>query len=441
MIRLMPKRWKIFQTYVQIYHKQMHDWLLSRIDDPQLRPPQILAIVNWEDKYYKTMAKLGAPDDWMRPHVIDGRSGDLIREYRQLIVKTVDEWMSRMANSDTQNFIARDESAFDSDENGRFRTKTLSDMWRMLREQLEVAKSSERTDIVEGVVEAMFRALQSRQRMWEQLIDTELVKYKANPNLEGNAGFQDWLVAIANDQIACIDNQDGTDSYVTRFQNDIQALVSPDYIPKAQQQIDSLRDGYLDLSTHCLRTFASVIIAVDFRTLLPKFFTAMWYTEAGMEQAVNTFEDYLKDYTTVLYSDLLEIFINEISGEFLRAYLSAVHNKGIKFRRTDPYTEKIGDDVLTMFKFFDSSPYAEELKLTWRVVASFERLLSCPKAEAPGVYEQMKWEFWDLPMGWIETCLKCRDDYDRALLNAVKTRAASIEVPRGEGETIMGKVK
>ena len=441
---LMPKKWKIYQTYVQIYHKQLHDWLISRVDSPELRPPQILAIVNWEEKYYKKMAKLGVStdSDWMRPHLIDSRGPDLIREYRQLIVKTVDEWMSRMQTTDTNTFSARDENGLDTDENGCFRTKTLSDMWRMLREQIEVAKTSKRTDIMEGVVEAMFRALQARQRMWEQLVDSEITKY-TDSNSDGYQGVYDWLIAIANDQVACIDDGDGSESakgYLTRFSDEIMPLVSPEYAPKAQQQLDSLREGYIDLSTHCLSAFASLILAVDFRPLLPEFFTQAWYGKKGMGQAISTFEDYLNDYTPVLHPLLQDILGEELSTELLVRYLSAVHNKGAKFKRTDPFVEKIKDDVVTVFNFYNNMAYADAVRQKWRAVESLVDLLEVEKASIPDVYESVKRQYWDVGMGWVEACLRARDDFDRSLLSSVKTRASAIEVERGP-PTVMEKVK
>jgi exocyst complex component 3 len=444
MQRLMPKRWKIFQTYVQIYHKQLHDWLISRVDSPDLRPPQILAIVNWEEKYYKKMSKLGVSDEWMRPHLIDSRGQDLIREYRQLIVKTVDEWMSRMGTTDRATFKSRDENGLDTDENGCFRTKTLSDMWRMLREQIEVAKTSKRTDIMEGVVEAMFRALQARQRMWEQLVDAELAKYsEKDANSDGYQGVQDWFIAIANDQIACIDDADeseGAQSYLTRFSQEVIPLVSPEYAPKAQQQIDALREGYIDLSTHCLSTFASLILAVDFRPLLPEFFTPVWYSKKGMGQAISTFEDYLNDYRPVLHPLLQDILAEELSTELLVRYLSSVHNKGAKFKRTDPFVDKIKDDVITVFNFFGTQPCGDAVKLKWRAVESLVDLVEVEKANVPDVYESIKQSYWDVGMGWVEACLRARDDFDRSLLSSVKTRAGTVEVERGPS-TVMEKVK
>jgi exocyst complex component 3 len=446
LVNLMPKKWKIFETYVRIYHKQLHDWLVARIDDPATPPPQLLAIVNWEEKYYKKMGKLGASELWLRPHLIDGRAGDVIREYRQLIIKTVDDWMGRMGTTDSKSFTTRDEAALDQDENGCMRTKTMSDMWRMLREQLEVAKACDRTDIVEGVVEAMFRALQNRQRMWEQLIDAELQKY-SDPmaTSEGYQPLQDWLIAIANDQIACIDDGDETSeaesiSYLTRFSRDIQGLVSPDYISTVLTQTESLKDGYVDLSTHCLAVFARLILVVDFRPLLPEFFTPAWYGKKGMGQAISTFEDYLTDYAPVLHPSLTDILAEELADELLIKYLSCVRNKSVKFRRSDPFVEKIKDDVTTVFNFFGKFDTIEGIKLKWRVIEWLVNFLEAPKESVPDVYEEFKQGYWDAGMGWVEACLRARDDFDRGMLNAVKARAAQVEVGRGV-ETIMGKVK
>jgi exocyst complex component 3 len=439
---LVPKKWKIFQTYCIIYHKMMHDWLIARIDDPELRPPQILAIVNWADAYYGKTNKLGVPPECQVPHVIDDRAAELIREYRQLILKKVDEWMDNMSLTDTKSFVNRDDDSLTTDEYERFRTKTMADMWRMLSQQLEVASSSQREDIVEGVVDAMFRALQNRQGMWEQLVNTDLAKYQQkDATQDGYQGFQDWLIAIANDQIACIDDDpDGGIGYLTRFSQDVQQHVGEEFWPKAITQFEALKDGYVDLSTHCLGIFASLIFAIDFRILLPEFFTPAWYTKFGMKQALTTFEDYLNDYRRVLHPSLIDILASELSDQLLAAYLSCVRNKGVKFRRSDPFTEKFRDDITVVFDFFQQFSTFDAIRVEWRVVEGMVDLLAEAKANIPEVYAGFKERYWDVNLSWVEVVLKSRDDYERSMLNAVKARAATMEVVRGP-DTVMSKVK
>ena len=58
----------------------------------------------------------------------------------------------------------------------------------------------------------------------------------------------------------------------------------------------------------------------------------------------------------------------------------------------------------------------------------------------PEVFAAFKMDYWDLQLSWVEAVLRARDDFDRGMLNAVKARAAQIDVVRGM-ETIMMKVK
>ena len=444
MVDLMPKKWKIFKTYTVIYHCLMHNWLIKRIDDPDLSPPHMLSIIDWVEKYYAKMSKLGWAVTDLQPQVLDNRETELIREYRQLIVKSVDEWMDRMFATDRKAFTERLPESLDTNENGYFRTKTLGDMWRMLREQLLVAGESGRTDVAEGVIDAMFAALKSRQTSWQKMVDEDVARYKSpSSEQEGLHVLQDWLLAIANDQIACIDdNEDGGQiSYLTRFQRDLEMIVTPQYITtRANPELENLRDGFVDLGTHCITTFASLIFIIDFRSVLPEFFTQKWYTEFGMKRIITTFDDYLGDYQSVLHPSLVDIFIEELADELLVRYLLSVRNKSAKFKRGDPFTEKFKDDVLTAFDWFGKFPSFADIKAKWRTVDFLVRILEADKGAVVSVYEGFKKEYWDLQMSWVESSLRTRDDYDRALLSGVKAKSAEVYVERGM-DTIMGKIK
>ena len=448
MVPLMPKKWRIFQTYGKVYHKIMHDFLIGMIDDPDTSSANMLSILNWPEKYYKKMTKLGFKDELV-PQVLDGRESELVRDFRQLIIKFLDQWIDRIFKTEKKDFAERnvDGSNLDADEYGYFRTRNLVDMWRMLQEQIDAATNSERQDVTEGVVDAMILRLKSRQQNWQKMLDDEAARYFGNiPELEGFQALQDWLIATANDQIACIDdNEDeGRFAYLSSFQNKFKPLVSPQYLERAEEEISTLRDGYVDLSTHCVAKFAQLIFAVDFRTVMPDFFTPKWYTAFAMKQMVVTFEEYVGDYKTVIHHSLLDIFIEELADELLIRYLSSVKNKGAKFKRNDPYKDKLFDDIQTAFGFFNSaylSPdVTETIKEKWKVTQPFLQLIEIDKASVPEAFAAFKADYWDLQLSWVEAVLRARDDFDRSLLNAVKARAAQIEVVRGL-ETIMSKVK
>jgi exocyst complex component 3 len=261
-----------------------------------------------------------------------------------------------------------------------------------------------------------------------------------------DAGMQallDWLVAIANDQIACIDDGDDSEtsrSYVSRFQQEFSEMVSPQYAANGSAAVDALREGYIDLGTHCISVFSSLIFVVDFKTITAEFFTPAWYAQKRMSQIVSTFQDYLGDYEKILHPSLRDILIEEFGDQLLLCYLQSVRNKGSKLRRQDPFIEKIKDDVLTAFGWFEQFPNFQDIKQKWRVIDGFTQMLEGEKASLPAIYESFKMDYWDVGMPWVEAVLRARDDFDRSMLNAVKAKSAEVYVERGP-DTIMSKVK
>ncbi|KUI61416.1 Exocyst complex component sec6 [Cytospora mali] len=449
MVPLMPKKWKIFKTYTEIYHGLMHDFLTGMVDDPESSSANTLEIINWPEKYYKKMKKLGFTQDQLTPHVIDNREAELVREFRSVIIKFLDEWMDRIYGQERRDFANRnvEGSNLDADEYGYFRTKNLVDMWRMLREQLDGAAGSQRADVVEGVVDAMFMRLRQRQQAWQEMLEDEAARYESGkePELDGFQTLHDWLVATANDQIACIDDneEEGRFGYLTSFKQKFEPLVTPQYMERAELEVAALRDGYVDFSTWCITKFSQLIFAVDFKAVMPDFFTPKWYSSQTMKQIIVTFQDYVEDYKLVLHHSIVDIFVEIFADELLIRYLSSVRNKGAKFRRADMFSDKLFDDLSAAFDFFDQlerPEVGEVIKQTWRVTENFLELLTQPKEVIPDVFENFKQTYWDLQLGWVEAVLRSRDDYERSMLNSVKSRAASISVERGV-ETIMGKIK
>ena len=449
MQQLMPKKWKIYHTYTNIYHRMMHDFLVGLIDDPELPADNLLAIIHWSEKYYKKMKKLGWAQMELQPNILDDREPELIRQWQNVIIKAVGEWMDRIQTADTKGLVERIPDSLDTNMEGYFRTRTLPDMWRMLNEQIMAAGASSRTDLVEGIIDSMFQVLKGRQSAWQTLIDDECAKYKAPGGdlLDGIQLLQDWLVAVANDQIACIDDNDETGQlgYLTRFKNDFEPYVDPKYMAsRAMVELDALRDGYVDLSTHCLNQFVQVVFSVDLRGTIPEFFTQKWYGDFAMKRITSTFDDYMADYSPVLHPSLTDILVEELSDELLVRYLSSVRNKSVKFRPSqDPYTDKFKDDVLTVFAFFQKYPdsFAATIKMKWRLVDWLVRLLESEKGPAlVAVYENFKTEYWDLQLTWVEAVLRTRDDFERSMVSATKAKAAELSVEVGI-ETLMSRVR
>jgi exocyst complex component 3 len=449
MVDLMPKKWKILQTYTNIYHNAMHDFLIGFADDESLPPQYVLAVINWVDKYYAKMAKLGFAEDDLQPHVIDNRSQELTRTYRSVIVKAVDQYMERINAQDRKSFLNQDREAYEINADGIFQTRSLGDTWTLFSQNLSVAASSERNDVAEGVVDSMFRTLISRQRIWTQLIDEERDKYTGlNPSLDGEtvAVFQEWLIALANDQIICIDDEDeinGRASFVTVFEREVVPLVSQQYSgDRLPAQVDELKNGYIDISSKCIQIFCQLIFLTDFKPILSKFFTADWYLRTDMASIIATFRDYLNDYIEQIHRSLRDLLIDSLADELLIQYLSAVRNKGVKFRRTDQFGAKMKDDLMTAFEFFrEYGQQGTEITQRWRAVEYFLKLVESDKSQVPFVYEEFKYSYKDVHISWVEAVLRTRDDFERSMLNAVKAKAAETVADDAPDDPIMGRVK
>jgi exocyst complex component 3 len=449
MVDLMPKKWKILQTYTNIYHQAMHDFLVGFADDESLPPQYVLAVINWVDKYYAKMAKLGFAEDDLQPHVIDNRSQELTRTYRSVIVKAVDQYMERINAQDRKSFLNQDREAYEINADGIFQTRSLGDTWTLFSQNLSVAASSERNDVAEGVVDSMFRTLISRQRIWTQLIDEERDKYTGlNPSLDGEtvAVFQEWLIALANDQIICIDDEDeinGRASFVTVFEREVVPLVSQQYSgDRLPAQVDELKNGYIDISSKCIQIFCQLIFLTDFKPILLKFFTPDWYLRTDMASIIATFRDYLNDYIEQVHRSLRDLLIDSLADELLIQYLSAVRNKGVKFRRTDQFAAKMKDDLITAFEFFrEYNEQGSEIMQRWRAVEYFLRLLESDKSQVPFAYEEFKYNYKDVHISWVEAVLRTRDDFERSMLNAVKAKAAETVADDAPDDPIMARVK
>ncbi len=195
------------------------------------------------------------------------------------------------------------------------------------------------------------------------MLEEEALKYEADKGggdseLEGFQSLQDWLVATANDQIACIDDNEEENrlAYLSDFKQKFEPLVSQQYMERAEGDVSALRDGYVDFSTWCMAKFAQLIIMVDFKSVMSEIFTPKWYTSTAMSRMIATFEEYVADYRQVLHHSLIDIFIEIFAEELLVRYLGSVRNRGAKFRRADQYQDKIFDDLKTSFDFFSSLP-------------------------------------------------------------------------------------
>ncbi|KAI5851593.1 exocyst complex component Sec6-domain-containing protein [Morchella snyderi] len=430
--KLVPPRWKIFDTYLKIYHDLMHDFLKEQIDKPDLDGQSLLSIIRWNGEYNKGMKTLGIRSIDLKPHVIDGREADLLKEYTQLIVMKMEEWMNNIIEDDTKDFVQRTHQP--NEEDGKWHMSSVPTMFTMINQQLNVALDSSKGNVVSGVVDECVRLLKYRQTKWQQVIEQEVgkhIKASSREDLDDLPdGILEYMMSVANDQIRCA-------AYTQEISDRVAPLLSKKYEDEIRRSLEDAMNGFVDLATYCLAQIIEIIFN-DLRPPVKNLFTAVWYGGNDMDTMVTTMRSYIVDLYPGLDDDLFPAFMHQLSEKTCVTYLSAVtSNKGIKFRSVEA-ANQIRADVGVGYGFLTEFIDRDEVKGVWTVLEHFLALICADKMTLGEKYDAFKEAYWDLPMNWVECVIKNRDDKTKEFMEIIKARQHYS--PRGADPTIMSRV-
>lgn len=415
-VDLVPKDWKIYDAYVGIYHRQLHDWLLSKVTDSGLLPTHMLAIIHYKQTYLDKMRRLGKSREDLVPDLPGGHDSDLVREYQNLIVDKVDQWMSRINSTDLQALRTRRVDEIEPNEYEHFRSKSSNELWFMLNEQLSFANGSGIVEITEGVVGSMIRALEARKEAFTRLI-SDISDQMKDPdfNRERAEHLFDWFIAIANDGLAYFGEENAENpGRIQAFKDDCKNVVRSEYALSMEARFEILKDGYLDLVLLCMTSFVKLIYTMDLRPATSEILTAAWISPGQQVPAIlEALSSYLEDYLPRSADLLRVLLVQEMAKRLLGEYLSAVRNRGAKYRKQDPFTDRVRQDLQDVFKLFGGYPDAfQEIKDSWRAVNGMVQLLDCERGDIPGEFERLLADYPDIKIGWVESVLRAREDID-----------------------------
>ncbi|RPA88975.1 exocyst complex component Sec6 [Choiromyces venosus 120613-1] len=429
-VQLMPRRWKIFDTYLEIYHNSLHDFLKEQIEKPDLDGQSLLNIILWNGEYNKSMKTLGVKAAELKPQLIDGREADLLKEYSQLIVKKMEEWMNKIMEDDTKDFILRTHQP--NEEDSKWHMPSVPTMFIMINQQLNIALDSNKGNVVTGVVDECVRLLKNRQVRWQEVIADDINKHVRATTKEDlddlPDGILEYMMAVANDQIRSA-------AYTQEISDRVAPLLSKKYEDQVRRALEDAMNGFVDLATYSLAQIIEVIFN-DLKPPIKNLFTPAWYNGTDMETMATTMRSYIVDLSPGLDADLFPAFMHQLSEKTCVAYLSGVHNKGAKFRSSEAAAQ-IRADVAVGYGFLTEFIDRGEVKGVWTVLEHFLALICSEKPLLGEKYDAFKQSYWDLPSTWVEAVIKCRDDKSKDMLEIVRSRGTY--VPRGGESTIMSR--
>ncbi|TGZ81197.1 exocyst complex component Sec6 [Ascodesmis nigricans] len=429
--RLFPPKWKIDNLYLNIYHGFMHSFLTELIDKDDLDGAGLLTIIQWVGQYGQSMKALGIKAADLKPHVIDNREADLLREYTLLIGKKMEEWTNNVIAQEHREFADRSEEP--GNESGKWHMHNVTPLFAMVNQNLNIALDSNKGSVVAGVVDEVVRILKDRQTQWATIIRSEVQKYTQavtrDQQEEVPEGIVEYMMAIANDQIRSV-------NYVGGICDKVAPTLSKKYEDQIRAAFEDCLNGYIDLATQILSEIVEIIFN-DLKPVTKQLFTPTWYEGNQVDTMVATIRSYVVDLQPGLDDELFPACMLQLAEKTAVCYLSAVHNKGAKFRIAEA-VEQIRSDVRLLFEFFTEFMDRDETKGILHVLEYLLRLMSTSKEGLPQVYEEFKSAYWDLPMPWVEAVLKCREDKTRDMVDLVKSQATY--TPRGSEATMMSRL-
>ncbi|KAK6504735.1 SNARE-binding exocyst subunit S6 [Arthrobotrys musiformis] len=434
--KLVPPKWKIFETYLNIYHGQMHEFITKLVDNKDLDGQGLLQIILWKGQYNQGLKQLKVDRNSLDPPVLGVPEEDLVKEYLSIIVTKMTEWMNSVNQSDVKEFQERREAP-DTNESGNFILQGAIIAFQMINQQIDVASDAGKVSVLLGVIDECAVLLKGRQSMWEDVTRKEVDKY-LDPMANIPEGLFEWMMAVANDQARCAVFTEAVKSRLL----DALPKKAQDHL---EQSLGSVVDGFVDMAGVITKRITEVIFH-DLRAPISAFFTPEWYSPIGytkhMESITVTIESYLSDCKVGLDSSIAAEVALELSEMTVVSYLAAVKNKNAKFlTQSADVAGQVRSDVMCGFGYFRETTSLEAAKQTWPVIEYFIQLAVSPKESLWETYVSFKTAYWDLSNDWVDLVLRCREDSSRELLGVIKSKMKEFEAVEIGAPTIMGKVK
>jgi len=155
----------------------MHNFLKDQIERPGPDGKSLLNIIPWNGEYNHGMKKLGVKAAQLQPQLIDGPETKLLKEHFQPTVKTTKEWMNKIMEDDTKDFILPTHQP--KEEDSKKEHAQWPTMFTMINQQLSIALGSNKGNVVTGVVYECIpsRLLKNRQVPWQEVTADEIHKH------------------------------------------------------------------------------------------------------------------------------------------------------------------------------------------------------------------------------------------------------------------------
>ncbi|KAL7715082.1 Exocyst complex component [Entamoeba marina] len=410
-----PSDYSILEVYlkatVEELHKLFGDWSVNK----NITNSSIIGLFKFvNDEYIPTLNRIGIEQNTLPDLIKPLRPAEI--QYRERIKGQMYEWVTNIANVDI--------SQQPNNIGGLLYTTAPVDLFSVVKEQIEIARSSKSSHFIFEVVNSLLTPMELyKSRVVSQLKAASLY---AQLTEEQKADVPDsslplgYVIAMINNANSCIEKtEDLLDS--------ISELIDESYIENLDlspiiTSFDTLIDEVVEFLVHT--------VLVDCEETIQTLFDDEYYEGNDlMEMIVGCIDEYASnDFGPNLLKIYVTKIVELISEELVIKYVTQLVVKKHKFNRKDE--ENTGEMIMHDFETMSDvlGNYFDKIKLDKKlnVLRGFASLLSEDENGAQSGYQIILQDYRDCKLDIIKFIINERDDLSGSQKDTVMKGCANI---------------
>jgi hypothetical protein len=429
--RYVPPKWDVFRVYYDIYYEELHN-LIVRLIESEPETQLIIEILEFDNKFQALVTEFGFKKSEIKSVIGDEEKEQLFKDYLNLVVMKMTEWMGTLGNTEHEVFRTRI-AAPEVDSENLYLLEGTKIVFQIFTQQCDVASGSGQGKVLAGVIREFTRHLIQRQHGWSELVKSEVHRLLLanNPDMRPKKdndepedivppGLIEYLTALANDQMRGAD-------YTEAISGKYGSMVSKKYSSQIHTDLETVIDGFANLAKQCCDALI-VIVFDDLKIVMDRIFSKDWSNSNYAQQISDTLLEYLGDFKQSMNSYLFEILCEEIVEEALLRYLNNL-NQDIKFPKdSERLLAAVKRDFEVFYKLFIQFIGQEVIEAKFKIVENLMDLATEPDLDQILVNWQTTLEnFNDIKVEFLSLVLKARRDVDSGDAKLLIPRAKEIQ--------------
>ncbi|PVV02652.1 hypothetical protein BB560_002891 [Smittium megazygosporum] len=428
-----PRSYKLFDFYLEQYHLCVVEKVNSVVSQ-ELDGRSILNVLRLTREYPVLLKRdLGVTKDKIVPSLLEGREDSLVAEYLGLVRSKITEWINNLMKTETKDFLERIEPPPTGESNHYILQGSII-MFEIVNQQIDLAMESNRGKLVCDVMSECNKLFSVVNNEWKSILDSQIIMQIERPN-EIPEGLVEYMLALANDQLRCVEFAEGIQTRLIEQLNRI-------FQDKLSTEIGSAMEGFMDVAQKAVSGLSDIVLN-DLRPVTTVLYTADWYREEMIEIVMETFEDYTSDFKTHMHEFLFIRLMQDILERFVAQCIEAIKFKNTRFI-TKTCTKKMKHAANRINAFFKD--HLDQIIVS-DAVNTYRAVISLIESSPNMIYLEffsVKKTYHDIPFELVKDIISKREDITKSeaknILESLAEKSGADQPAIGKRQTLFSKL-